>query len=393
MDEDRYDSAEGWEPPDPYKKLREKARREAEKRPPLGASMLDVRPASQWITPPSVQKPRAELYGPLWREGDVCLMFGPKGVGKSLFAVQLAEDIATGKRSLTALSEPGAIATGFLSNSKAQSPKTKAQKPTVLLIDLEHTTEQFTERYTFPSPIPGNLPCRTRFHFKRASIGELDEIPKCFKDNVHEYLQHSIAQAIYTSDAKVVLIDSINYMFRGRTNAAAMAGVLKSLKLYARLNNVSILATAQTNGPRTASSARSNIENLNPLTRYTQELQLASLADTAFILAPSTYGPEYRYTKLLATRTQVPNNLAPTSPEVLTYQIEPSPNSKFDIRNSSFKYLGPSNERDHHRNYAAEALEADRDHDRLIKKLARRSSKQAIVEGILNGNFGKYLNS
>ncbi len=390
MDEDRYKSAAGWEPPDPYKKLREKARREYESRPQPGQTMLEVRPASQWIIRPSEQKPRAELYGPLWREGDVCVMFGPKGIGKSHFAVQLAEDIATGRDSLTVLSEPGAVATGprQLLNT---SPEDESSKPTVLLIDLEHTTDQFTERYTFPSPIPAKL-CRTRFHFKRASFGEFGNIPKCFKGSIHAYLQHSIAEAIYTSRANVVLIDSITYLLRGQTSTATITSVLKTLKLYAQMNNISILATAQT-GARTLLSARSKTTSLyNPLTGYADELRLASLADSTFILAPSTYGLEFRYTKLLTTRNQVPQNLAPTSTEVLTYQTHSSPNSIFDIRNSSFTYLGFSNESDHTRNYAAEAHEAKLAHERELKKLHHRSSKAFLVDGILNGSFNRYLN-
>lgn len=394
MDEDRYESAAGWEPTDPYKKLREKARRDAERSPPFGASIFEVRPASKWIVRASEQKPRAELYGQLWREGDVCVLFGPKGVGKSHFAVQLAEDIATGKSSLTVLSEPEAAAAGLIATSqhyaRALRPKTKAPKPSVLMIDFEHTTEQFTERYTFPSPIPGKLPCRTRFHFKRASFRNFEEIPKYFKDSIHEFIQHSITQAIYQSDANVVILDSINYLLRGRANAANMTAVLKSLKLYAQLNNISILATATT-GTLTSTSARKTGTRTSMSARK-NELQLAAAADCAIILAPSTYGPEYRYTKLLATRSQVPANLAPTSGEVLTYQLTPEASKLRDIATPSFQFLGPSNESDHQRDYAAEALEADREHDRMVKKLQRRSSKTVIADAVLDGTFAKYLN-
>jgi hypothetical protein len=418
MDEDRYKSAKGWEPRDPYKKQREKAWREYESQPKPGQTMLDIRPASHWIIPPTRQKPRREFYGPMWREGEVCLLFGPKGVGKSLFAVQLAEDLATGQKSLTdlsvpraevtgdlnmaarVLSEPGAVATGFLSSprttAKLQRPKTKDPKPKVLLIDFEQTTAQFTERYTYPSPIPGKLPCRTRFHFQRASISEVGEIPACFKGSVHKYLQHSIGEAIAASEAQIVILDSINYLFRGRITANSMTNVLKTLKLHAQTHQVSILATA---GARTPPSAHKD--------RHAHLLQLATLADSAILLAPSTYGPQYRYTKLLATRSQVPQNLAPTSGEVLTYQLnEPrtasSPpyeggvaegrgGSLFAYAQSPFTFLGPSQESDHLRNYAAESEAANRAQESALKRLARRSAKQAVVDGFLDGSFRRYL--
>ena len=195
-----------------------------------------------------------------------------------------------------------------------------------------------------------------------------------------------------------------------------MTSVLKSLKLYARMHKVSILATATT-GPQASLPARKstgaqaslsarkstgaqaslpakNSASQTPLSaRYAQELHLASLADSAIILAPSTYGPEYRYTKLLSTRNRVPENLSPTSTEVLTYQLNTMnpPSAIRDPQLSSFTFLGPSNEQDHLRNYTAEALEADREHDRQLKKLQRRSNRAVLVDGILDGTYMKYL--
>ncbi len=399
MDEElgRYNSAAGWQPRDPYKKLKEKALRELESQPRVGQSMLEVRPASHWIIKPSAQRPRRELYGPMWREGEVCLLFGPKSVGKSLFAVQLAEDLATGAKTLTELSEPGAAAAGY-DTHPIQSPGSKIQDQKVLLIDFEQTTDQFTERYTYPSPIPGKLPCRTRFHFQRASIGEVGEIPKCFKGSVHEYLQHSIGEAIAAGEARIVIIDSINYLFRGRITATAMTNVLKTLKLYAQMHQVSILATAGTRTPPSARSTSknqlqtSNPQTSNPLSRYAHLLGLATLADTAILLAPSTYGPQYRYTKLLATRSQVPQNLAPTSNEVLTYELN-ARDPRSDIRDprSALTYLGPSQESDHLRNYAAEAEAAIRARESALKRLRTRSAREAMVDGILDGSFRRYL--
>lgn len=297
------------------------------------------------------------------------------------------------------------------------------------MIDFEHTTAQFTERYTYPSPIPGKLPCRTRFHFQRASIGDFGSIPACFKGRIHDYLQHSISVAIRDSEAEVVILDSINYLFRGPITATTMTNVLKSLKLYAHTYGVSILATVGTRtsmspskntGTRTSMSASAKSANqpisnahqsINPLARYAHELQLATLADTTFILAPSTYGPQYRYTKLLSTRTQVPENLAPTSPEVLTYQLAPnSPPYKGGVSAASddgvvlsgfgalsgrggslFTYLGPSNEQDHLRNYAAESEAAQFAQEQQIKRLTRRTHTATLVDGILDGSYGRYL--
>lgn len=393
----RSHAANGWQTGD-YKKLRDKAGREFESRPYPGQSMLEVRPASHWIIKPREQMPRAELYGPMWREGDVSVLFGAKSVGKSLFAVQLAEDIATGSRSLTQIDPKSPRV------RKGRSPDT-TQDHKVLLVDLEHTAGQFTERYTNRSPLPGKRPYRTRFHFQRASIGEVGQIPKCFKGRIHEYLLHSIADAIETSGAKVVIIDGITYMLRGRPTAHTMTSVLKSLKLFAQTNNVSILATAPTVEQASLSGSAEAVKRAGRIarparSRHVRELQLASLADSVILLAASTYGPEYRYTKLLAARSSsIPRS------EVLTYQLrgntDPfagnagtlacSSDSPLSTLNSPLVYLGPSKEHDHLRDYEAEALAEELSHQRELKRLRNRSSKDILVDGVLDGSYGRYL--
>ena len=44
------------------------------------------------VTPPR------PLFGEFWREGELALLFGAAGTGKSLLAVQLAESLARGLR-------------------------------------------------------------------------------------------------------------------------------------------------------------------------------------------------------------------------------------------------------------------------------------------------------
>lgn len=54
-------------------------------------------------------------------------------------------------------------------------------------------------------------------------------------------------------------------------------------------------------------------------------------------------------------------------------------------------FLGMASENDHLRDYPAEALAATRAHQTELKKLWRRSSKEVLVDGILDGSYGKYL--
>ncbi len=198
--------------------------------------MLEVRPASHWITRPSQQRPRREIFGPLWRMGEVAILFGPKSSGKSLLAVQLAEDIATGGRSLTALSEPGAIATGLRAVSRL---KTRDSRLKTLLIDFELSEAQFTDRYTQPPAFPGQRPRRTRFKFKRAALQWDGRVPEAFRGNVNKFLEHSIQTAIDQSKAKIIIIDSLNHLPRNMANAAGAVSMMKNLKHQAARQGLS----------------------------------------------------------------------------------------------------------------------------------------------------------
>ena len=125
-DPERYDSAAGYESEYPHQKLLDAYR----KRNPdefSRDSMLTTKPARRWQQDRDTRKtPKAELFGPLWREGELAVLFGESGAGKSILDVQIAESIARGR---PALSEPGAIATGFFRNTAKSSPTNSNAPP------------------------------------------------------------------------------------------------------------------------------------------------------------------------------------------------------------------------------------------------------------------------
>lgn len=85
---------------------------------------------------------RAEpLFGEFWREGELALMFGEPGVGKSLLAVQIADGIAKSG----AFRMHGAQCT--MHNGGAKRQKEKNKRGRVLYVDLVLSDEQFRRRY------------------------------------------------------------------------------------------------------------------------------------------------------------------------------------------------------------------------------------------------------
>jgi len=73
-------------------------------------------------------KPPRPLFGEFWREGELALLFGAAGTGKSLLAVQLAESLARGRR-FEGLDGP-------------------AKPLSVLYVDLVLSDAQFVMRYS-----------------------------------------------------------------------------------------------------------------------------------------------------------------------------------------------------------------------------------------------------
>ncbi|HRI02762.1 MAG TPA: hypothetical protein PLL77_03370 [Pyrinomonadaceae bacterium] len=163
-------------------------------------------------------------------------------------------------------------------------------------------------------------------------------------------------------------------------------------------------------------------------------------------LCPTTFGPEYRYINLLKSKYFPPclggmaegrggssvvgvsaalptHAAAGVDPDVLVFQLgrvsspassppcvggvpagrggSSSSDSSLVTRPSSlemaapflgFEYLGPASESDLTRDYAAEQRAAEAQERSRIRKL-QRSSKEILVEGILDGSYARYLKS
>ena len=76
--------------------------------------------------------PDVRLFDEFWREGELALMFGASGTGKSVLAMQVADAIAR-----------GGCVEGF---------QMEAARRKVLYVDLVHSETQFKRRYVFYSP-------------------------------------------------------------------------------------------------------------------------------------------------------------------------------------------------------------------------------------------------
>ena len=448
---DRYDTAEGYEPPSKYQKLLDDYRK---KHPEefCRESMLETRPANECMQTGAANKPPAQLFGDLWREGEMAVLVGESGVGKSIFAVQIAESIARGRPALVEngkLKPESRKPTGSRQLSTFHSPLSTnfplstfrfplAPAQPVLYLDLEHSDAQFAARYSCPSPIPGKLPVKYRFSPKlsRTAYGDL-YIPEAFNGDLARYFRHSLNLMLEFEPAKVIVIDNLSYLDPKASGTAAAARRMRSLKLLAVTTGVPILvldSSPPCSGGVAASRGRGGSSELRI---PPSALRIYEPADSVFAIGRSTFAPEMRYIKhLKANYVRMDNGQlkmenssdqslstvhCQLSTEVSVYQLDRMENSwskekgKYKTENPQllpasgnsplstvnfplapaapflgFEYLGVAAESDLIRDYEREQREAEAREQSRLKKL-RRSSREILVDGILDGSYGRYL--
>ena len=426
-DDNRYASARGWEPPDPHKKARDKHRRE---HPELYCtdSLFETKPANAFLKG-TAAKPPAALFGDMWRTGELAVLVGEPGVGKSIFAMQIAETVARG----TTIDNGKLRMENSSKNSQFSRLNSQlAPAQPVLYLDLERSAEQFRQRYSCPSPILGKLPVKYRFSpkLRRAAFGDID-IPSEFRGNFSRYFDHSLNLTLAGDAAKVIVIDNLSCLDpRGGTQAAIRR--MSSLKLYAAETGVSILViTHLKSSPpykRGVAASRGRGDSLRTLELSGLAPEIAQIADTVFAIGRSTYHSDIRYIKHLkanyvpidngklrmengSENSQFSHLNSQSVDRVLTFQLGRMESAKWRIENASensqlsilnsqfppkpflgFEYLGVSAEQDHLRNYAAEAVQTQLAHEKALRNLWKRSSKDILVDAVIDGRYAKYLN-
>jgi hypothetical protein len=220
-----------------------------------GRGMFEVCSINDLLTR-TTHRPRA-LFGDLWLEGEISVMFAEAGCGKSVLAVQIAESIARGQRLKPMFEAP------------------KKQK--VVYLDLESLPEHFCRRYRHdddgrnfgPYKFPANLVlCRQ----------VLDREPDI----------DAIEGMLKAADGRVLIIDNIAHLMKNRSSREAER-VMRELRRLNRAEGISILLLAHS----AAASLRRGIEACDvPFASV-----MNSLADNIFAIGCVGGDPSGRYIK------------------------------------------------------------------------------------------------
>ena len=178
--------------------------------------LFEIRPAGEWLKECPAEDPKM-LFGDLWFEGEIAVMYGESSVGKSILAVQIGDAITRGK------------SVGPMENTSAAQ--------TVVYLDLARTGEQFALRY---SSEPDENGIRTQHEF----LPEL--LRPNLKHNVHLPVA-KLAGLVKQTGAKVLIIDNLAFMQR-YSLPRETAVVMRELRKIRDRFGLSILLLM--NGPR-----------------------------------------------------------------------------------------------------------------------------------------------
>lgn len=311
--------------------------------------LFTVKSVNQVIDEAKSRPTPSKLFGQLWFEHEVCILFADTNLGKSILAVQIADGISKG--------------------CNVMELEMGAKPQLVLYCDFELSDKQFEARYVGDNGdhyiFSSNL--------MRVEINPdvVDYPDGC---DFEGYVKLSLEQVVLQYGAKVVIIDNLTYLSRETEKAKDALPLMKWLKAFGRKYDLSILVLAHT--------PKRNLSN--PITR--NDLQgskmLINFCDGCFAIGESTKDKSIRYIKEIKQRNV---SFAYDGDNVIVCEICKPDNFL------QFRFLSYGYESEHLRQIG------DTDREKLIEKakeLKRQGKSQRDIAkelGISVGAVNAYL--
>ena len=167
----------------------------------FGNELFRIKAAGDWVEAARAKPLPRMVFDRFWLEGELAVLFAGAGKGKSVLGVQLAEAIARGR-----------------SIGEEFRMKLPAQK--VLYFDLELSDKQFEMRYS--AEVGERIKKGQKIHYEfssdllRAQAISYDQFPKGRFQTYGEYFYDMLRAAVNITQAKVIIIDDLAYLRRGR---------------------------------------------------------------------------------------------------------------------------------------------------------------------------------
>jgi DNA-binding NarL/FixJ family response regulator len=221
---------------------------------PETVGMLSIKSANQTIMEAKQRPDPKSLWLSLWYEGEVCCLFADSNVGKSIYAVQIAENIAKTQR--------------------------------VLYFDFELSDKQFQLRYTDEQ---GNSYLFSD-NFLRGEINKESLDVTNFEDNIISNIESTAQQ----SGAKVLIIDNLTWICSNSEKGDVAGRFMMKLTALKKKHDFSVLIIAHT--PKRSQS--------NPITQndLAGSKKLYNFFDSCFSIGMSAKDGGLRYIKQMKVR-------------------------------------------------------------------------------------------
>ena len=234
--------------------------------------MFTIRTANRTIAEAAMRPNPRQLYQELWYEGEVCCLFSDSNLGKSIYAVQMADTIAT-------------------------------LRP-VLLVDCELTDKQFQMRYTdidtgvmhiFPELL------------YRAEINPNTLDVKDYETKIF----HHIEAAAQHMKCNIIIIDNLTYLCNSSDKGVDAGLFMMKLMNLKKKYGWSLLIIAHT--PKRSL--------MSPITQndLAGSKKLYHFFDSVFAIGKSAKDSRLRYVKQLKVRA---GEFRYDSSNVIVYEIE-----------------------------------------------------------------------
>ena len=253
--------------------------------------MLTLRTANRTLQEAALRPDPVDLYHELRFEGEVCCLFADSNLGKSIYAVQMADDI-----------------------SHFQN---------VLYVDCELSDKQFQLRYTDPES--GRL-YQFQDSLTRAEIYPARMNLKDFEDEIIR----NIEDAAISTDSKVIIIDNLTYLCNNCEKGDVAGLFMISLMNLKKKYGWSLLIIAHT--PKRSLTS--------PITQndLAGSKKLYNFFDSVFAIGKSARDERLRYVKQVKVRAGAYKY---GGDNVILYEIV------HDRENVHFEFKGFANEKDH----------------------------------------------
>ena len=234
--------------------------------------MFTIRTANRTIAEAAMRPNPRQLYQELWYEGEVCCLFSDSNLGKSIYAVQMADTIAT-------------------------------LRP-VLLVDCELTDKQFQMRYT-------DIDTGVMHIFPELLYrAEINPNTLDVKDYETKIFQHIEAVAQHMK-CNIIIIDNLTYLCNSSDKGVDAGLFMMKLMNLKKKYGWSLLIIAHT--PKRSL--------MSPITQndLAGSKKLYNFFDSVFAIGKSAKDSRLRYVKQLKVRA---GEFRYDSSNVIVYEIE-----------------------------------------------------------------------